>query len=117
LNLFNRRALRTIEKSESIFENIQEMIKASIFLKQQLKYEESRKKVKKDSTKSSVYKRFSAHLALDLPDLPDFGGVMRETSQRMENMIGPGTATGRTEAQAATSSNPGELQRSYTTLH
>nr|NP_727796.1 uncharacterized protein Dmel_CG32590 [Drosophila melanogaster]Q8IR45.1 RecName: Full=BLOC-1-related complex subunit 8 homolog [Drosophila melanogaster]AAN09342.1 uncharacterized protein Dmel_CG32590 [Drosophila melanogaster]ABF85728.1 IP08424p [Drosophila melanogaster]AOQ13552.1 CG32590-PA [synthetic construct] len=110
-------ALRTIEKSESIFENIQEMIKASIFLKQQLKYEESRKKVKKDSTKSSVYKRFSAHLALDLPDLPDFGGVMRETSQRMENMIGPGTATGRTEAQAATSSNPGELQRSYTTLH
>ncbi|EDV38462.1 uncharacterized protein Dana_GF19437 [Drosophila ananassae] len=110
-------ALRTIEKSESVFDNIQEMIKASIFLKQQLRYEENRKKIKKESTKSSVYKRFSAHLALDLPELPDFGGVMRETSQRMENIIGPTAATGRSEAQTTQSSNPGELQRSYTTLH
>lgn len=96
------------------------MIKASIFLKQQLKYEENRKKIKKESTKSSVYKRFSAHLALDLPELPDFGGVMRETSQRMENMIGPAAGTARTEAtttQVPQSNNPGELQRSYTTLH
>ncbi|KAH8275938.1 hypothetical protein KR018_001359, partial [Drosophila ironensis] len=81
---------------------------------------ENRKKAKKESTKSSVYKRFSAHLALDLPELPDFGGVMRETSQRMENIIGPtgSGATGRPEAQPTQpGSNPGELQRSYTTLH
>lgn len=107
-------ALKSIEKSDKTFYNIQEMIKTSIFLKQQLKYEESKKKSKKESVKNSVYKRFSAHLALDLPDLPDFSGVMRDTTQRMETIIAPGQ--GRTDTLPSQSSL-GELQRSHTTLH
>ncbi|EDV98845.1 GH13379 [Drosophila grimshawi] len=107
-------ALKSIEKSENTFHNIQEMMKTSIFLKQQLKYEESRKKTKKESVKNSVYKRFSAHLALDLPDLPDFSGVMRDTTQRMETMIAPGQ--GRPDGLTS-QSNSVELQRSHTTLH
>ncbi|KAH8395470.1 hypothetical protein KR215_006968, partial [Drosophila sulfurigaster] len=107
-------ALKSIEKSDSYFHNIQEMIKTSIFLKQQLKYEENKKRTKRDSVKNSVYKRFSAHLALDLPDLPDFSVVMRDTTQRMETIIAPGQ--GRVETSTSQSSS-GELQRSHTTLH
>ncbi|EDW64567.2 BLOC-1-related complex subunit 8 homolog [Drosophila virilis] len=107
-------ALKSIEKSESTFYNIQEILKTSIFLKQQLKYEESRKKTKKESIKNSVYKRFSAHLALELPDLPDFSGVMRDTTQRMETIIA--TGQGLTNI-STTQSNSVELQRSHTTLH
>lgn len=83
------------------FTNIQEMLKQSIFLKQQLKYEEARRN-KKDS--SSVYKRLSAHIVLDLPDLSDFS-MVRETTNRIENIM----------AHARGSSN--ELHRSHTTLH
>lgn len=107
-------ALKSIEKSENTFYNIQEILKTSIFLKQQLKYEESRKKTKKESIKNSVYKRFSAHLALELPDLPDFSGVMRDTTQRMETIIA--TGQGLTNI-STTQSNSVELQRSHTTLH
>ncbi|KAH8306622.1 hypothetical protein KR044_000211, partial [Drosophila immigrans] len=107
-------ALKSIEKSDSNFHNIQEMIKTSIFLKQQLKYEENKKRTKRDSVKNSVYKRFSAHLALDLPDLPDFSVVMRDTTQRMETIIAPGQ--GRPDTVTSQSSS-GELQRSHTTLH
>uniref|UniRef100_A0A1A9UIP7 Protein MEF2BNB homolog n=1 Tax=Glossina austeni TaxID=7395 RepID=A0A1A9UIP7_GLOAU len=95
-------AIRGIENSEKFFRNIQELIKTSIFLKQQLKYEEGKTKTDKDST-NSVYKRFSAHLTLDFPD---FSGVVRETSQRMETII-----------ISNRGQNIGELQRSHTTLH
>ncbi|XP_017470517.1 PREDICTED: protein MEF2BNB homolog isoform X1 [Rhagoletis zephyria] len=104
-------AVKSVEHSEAIFKNIQEMIKTSIFLKQQLKYGEIKNKSKKESTSSSVYKRFSAHLTLDLPELPDFSGVMRETSQRVETMM---TST---RDSHPTQSTTGELQRSHTTLH
>ncbi|XP_017154730.1 BLOC-1-related complex subunit 8 homolog [Drosophila miranda] len=107
-------ALQTIEKSESLFSNVQSILKTSIFLKQQLAAEENRIKMKKESIKSSVYKRFSAHLALDLPELPDFSGVMRDTSQRIENKIGPSNVRDDTQSFQ---SNLGELQRSHTTLH
>ncbi|XP_030245377.1 BLOC-1-related complex subunit 8 homolog [Drosophila navojoa] len=107
-------ALKSIEKSESTFYNIQEILKTSIFLKQQLKYEENRKKTKKDSIKNSVYKRFSAHLALDLPDLSDFSGVMRDTTQRMETIISTGQARPDTSTAQP---NSVEFQRSHTTLH
>ncbi|XP_014102627.1 BLOC-1-related complex subunit 8 homolog [Bactrocera oleae] len=105
-------AVKGVEHSEAIFKNIQEMIKTSIFLKQQLKYGELKNKSKKDSTSNSVYKRFSAHLTLDLPELPDFSGVMRETSQRVETMM---TSTSRDNNVPQNSTS--ELQRSYTTLH
>lgn len=103
----NYSAVKSIEKSDEIFKNIQELLKNAIFLKQQLKYEENRR-AKKDSSQNSVYKRLSAHITLDLPDLPDLSGVVRETTNRVEHMM-----------SSARSSNPGtsELQRSHTTLH
>lgn len=88
------------------FANIQEMLKNAIFLKQQLKYEEARKN-KKDT--SSVYKRLSAHITMDLPDLPDLSGVVRETTTRVENMMA--------QARSSSHGSNSELQRSHTTLH
>lgn len=64
------------------------MLKNAIFLKQQLKYEESRKK--KTET-SSVYKRLSAHITIDLPELPEFGEVVRETANKVESMMSKAT--------------------------
>lgn len=87
------------------------MLKTSIFLKQQLKYEETKNKSRRDSNQSSVYKRFSAHLTLDLPDLPDFSGVMRETTNRVENMMSSNRASSDGQSGVV------ELQRSHTTLH
>lgn len=98
-------AVKSMDGASKSLMNIQEMLKNAIFLKQQIKYEEARKN-KRDS--SSVYKRLSAHITLDLPDLPDLSGVVRETTSRVENMM----------AQARNSSNyTPELQRSHTTLH
>ncbi|XP_055843744.1 BLOC-1-related complex subunit 8 homolog [Episyrphus balteatus] len=102
-------AVEGIDKSDAIFKNIQDMLKTSIFLKQQLKYEETKSRTKRESSQNSVYKRFSAHLTLDLNDLPDFSGVMRETTNRVENMM--------SNRSSAPVDNPMELQRSHTTLH
>lgn len=77
-----------MESADESFKNIQDHLKNAIFLKQQLKYEESRKK-KSDS--SSVYKRLSAHITLDLPDLPEFSDVVRETANRVESMMSKAT--------------------------
>ena len=103
-------AVNSIEAAEEPLKNIQELLKNAIFLKQQLKYEETRKN-KKESSNNSVYKRLSAHITLDLPDLTDFSGVVRETTNRMENMM-----SRTNENQGTTSVNP-EMQRSHTTLH
>lgn len=103
-------SMKNIESSGDVFSNIQDMVKNSIFLKQQLRYEEVKSKMDKEPAKSSVYKRFSAHLTLDLPDFTDLTGVMRETSHRMESIMSSG-------ASNMPSNNVGELQRSHTTLH
>ncbi|CAD7078933.1 unnamed protein product [Hermetia illucens] len=100
-------AVKSIEKSDETFKNIQELLKNAIFLKQQLKYEESRR-VKRDTNQNSVYKRLSAHITLDLPEMPDISGVVRETTSRVEHMMG---------GSARASGGTGELQRSHTTLH
>ena len=73
-----------------------------------MKYEETRRKRDTSSSKdsSNIYKRFSAHLPLEIPDI---GGVMRETTNRVENYMGMNNGGG-TSTQA-------ELQRSHTTLH
>lgn len=99
------RAVKAVESSDPTFTNIQELLKNAIFLKQQIKFEETRKG-KKDSSQSSVYKRLSAHITMDLPDLPDLSGVVRETTHRVEHMM----------SQARHSSTE-PLQRSHTTLH
>ncbi|TMW46407.1 hypothetical protein DOY81_008513 [Sarcophaga bullata] len=103
------RAMRNVELSDEIFVQIQDMVKNSIFLKQQLKYEQMRSKLDKELQNNSMYKRFSAHLTLDLPDFTEITGVMRETSSRVETMIG--------SKESTNSQNNTELQRSYTTLH
>ncbi len=101
------KSIKSIENSDPIFKNIQESLKNAIFLKQQLKFEEAR--TRKKDTSSSVYKRLSAHITLDLPDLPDLSGVVRETTNRVEHMM--------SQARQSSSYNGSELQRSHTTLH
>ena len=105
------RAIKDNEYSDGIFSKIQDMIKNSIFLKQQLKYEQVKIKIDREPLKNSVYKRFSAHITLDLPDLTDISGVMRDSSYRMERIM---TAS---KENTTITSNVGELQRSHTTLH
>lgn len=77
-------AIKAIDTAEDSLKSIQDCLKNAIFLKQQLKYEESRRK-KSDS--SSVYKRLSAHITLDLPELPELSDVVRETANRVESMM------------------------------
>lgn len=90
-------AVKSIDAADEPLNNIQELLKNAIFLKQQLKYEETRRK-RDSSSKDSVYKRFSAHIPLEIPDLS------REITNRVENMMGMTTAEG-------------SIQRSHTTLH
>ncbi|XP_013106670.1 BLOC-1-related complex subunit 8 homolog [Stomoxys calcitrans] len=108
------KSMKDIESSGAIFANIQDMVKNSIFLKQQLRYEEVKNKMDKEPTKSSMYKRFSAHLTLDL-DFTDITGVMRETSHRMESIMSSNREN--TSSGSVPSTSVGELQRSHTTLH
>ena len=82
--MFDFSAIKSIDSTENTFNNIHEYLKNAIFLKQQLKYEESRKK-KPDG--NSVYKRLSAHITLDLSELPEFSDVVRETANRVESIM------------------------------
>ncbi|XP_044741436.1 BLOC-1-related complex subunit 8 homolog [Chrysoperla carnea] len=77
-------ALKAMDNAESTLKSVQDMLKNAIFLKQQLKYEEARRK--KPET-NSVYKRLSAHITLDLPELPELSDVVRETANRVESMM------------------------------
>ncbi|KAF2895324.1 hypothetical protein ILUMI_10852 [Ignelater luminosus] len=81
-------AIKAMNKAEDSFKNIQDILKNAIFLKQQLKYEESRRK-KPES--NSVYKRLSTHITLDLPELPELSDVVRETANRVESMMSKAT--------------------------
>lgn len=99
-------AVKSIDAADEPLKNIQELLKNAIFLKQQLKYEETRRK-KDNSSKDSVYKRFSAHIPLDIQSM-DISGVMRETTNRVENIMGMNSAAG-SQAEG--------IQRSHTTLH
>uniref|UniRef100_A0A182KGQ2 Uncharacterized protein n=1 Tax=Anopheles christyi TaxID=43041 RepID=A0A182KGQ2_9DIPT len=113
-------AVKDIEAADTSLKNVQELLKNAIFLKQQLKYVESRRP-KKD-TNSSVYKRLSAHITLDLPDLTDLSGVVRETTNRVEHMMSQArnsnsNINNNASTGTASTGGPTELQRSYTTLH
>ncbi|KAJ1526248.1 hypothetical protein ONE63_009404 [Megalurothrips usitatus] len=57
-------AVKSMEKAESSFANIKDLMKSAVVLKQQLKQEEI-KRGKKELTSSSVYRRLSAHISLD----------------------------------------------------
>lgn len=82
------RAIKAMDKAEDSFKSIQDHLKNAIFLKQQLKYEESRRK-KADT--NSVYKRLSAHITIDLPELPELSDVVRETANKVESMMSKAT--------------------------
>lgn len=81
-------AIKAMNNADDSFKNIQDILKNAIFLKQQLKYEESRRK-KPES--NSVYKRLSTHITLDLPELPELSDVVRETANRVESMMSKAT--------------------------
>ncbi|KAL0272553.1 UNVERIFIED_CONTAM: hypothetical protein PYX00_005481 [Menopon gallinae] len=74
-------AVKAMEKADVNFQNTQALLKNAVFLRQQLKYEESRRN-KKDP--QSAFKRLSAHITLDLPDLPD---ALRETANKVESIM------------------------------
>lgn len=42
---------------------------------------------RKSKEGSSVYKRLSAHITLDLPDLPEFSDAIRETANKVESIM------------------------------
>ncbi|XP_050313823.1 BLOC-1-related complex subunit 8 homolog [Anthonomus grandis grandis] len=86
-------AIKSMQNSDESFKNIKENLKNAIFLKQQLKYEESRRK---KSESNSVYKRLSVHITLDLPELPELSDVVRETANRVENIMNKATSSGNT---------------------
>lgn len=46
---------------------------------------------KKKSDTNSVYKRLSAHITLDLPELSEFSDVVRETASRVEHIMSKAT--------------------------
>lgn len=73
-----------IADSEACFQNIQDMIKSAIFLKQQLKYEEARSRQHNKGSSSSVGGRL---LFGRLDSSIDYGvAAVRETSSAVANM-------------------------------
>lgn len=67
INIFNYSAIKSIEKTDEIFKNIQDLVKKACFVRQQLKYEESkRQSTSSGSQSSSVYKRLSGSLSLKI---------------------------------------------------
>lgn len=119
-------AIKSLDKADAPFKNIQELLKSAIFLKQQLKSEETKRRPNTaNNQNSSVYKRLSAHIqtTLDLPDL-DFTGAFRETTSRMENMMSTRNGStsqvssgSRTSSSSNVSVTSDVMQRSHTTLH
>ncbi|XP_031622934.1 BLOC-1-related complex subunit 8 homolog [Contarinia nasturtii] len=122
-------AIKSIDKSDGTFKNIQELLKSAIFLKQQLKSEETKRRPGTSGSQNSVYKRLSAHIqtTLELPDL-DFSGALRETTSRVENMMSsnarntstqpnPVTSSSRASSISNVSTSSEVMQRSHTTLH
>ncbi|KAJ8669011.1 hypothetical protein QAD02_000270 [Eretmocerus hayati] len=87
-------AIKGMEDATTSFNNTLELLKNAIFYKQQIKYEEQRRK-KTEGNKDSMYKRLSAHIPA-LPD--DLSDVMRETANRVESMMSHARHSG-TEVQ------------------
>ncbi|KAL7289753.1 BLOC-1-related complex subunit 8 homolog [Trichogramma pretiosum] len=77
-------AIKNMEGATKSFENTMELLKNAIFYKQQIKYEEQRRKKAEGGNRDSMYKRLSAHI----PTLPeDLTDVVRETASRVESMM------------------------------
>ncbi|XP_055295952.1 BLOC-1-related complex subunit 8 homolog [Sitodiplosis mosellana] len=120
-------AIKSVDKSDETFKNVQELLKSAIFLKQQLKGEEAKRRPSTAGSQNSVYKRLSAHIqtTLELPDL-DFSVALRETTSRVENMMSTArngstqnsvTPSSRASSSSNVSVSSEVMQRSHTTLH
>jgi len=76
-------SVKNIEGASPHLRNIQDLLKNSIFLQQQIKYENARSS--KKGTDLSMYQRLSAHLtSVDLPQLDLLDSLSRETKSRVE---------------------------------
>ena len=76
-------SVKNIEGASPHLSNIQDLLKNSIFLQQQIKYENARSS--KKGTDLSMYQRLSAHLtSVDLPQLDLLDSISRETKSRVE---------------------------------
>ncbi|XP_042855436.1 BLOC-1-related complex subunit 8 homolog [Penaeus japonicus] len=77
-------AVRSMNDASEKFTSLQELLKSAIFHRQQLKYEQTRRKQREPS----MYKRLSSHISsIDLPDLPDLPDAFRETASRVESAL------------------------------
>jgi hypothetical protein len=77
-------AIKSMEGATKSFSNTLELLTNAIFYKQQIKYEEQRRKKITEGNKESMYKRLSAHI----PNLPDdISDVVRETANRVESIM------------------------------
>ena len=76
-------SVKNIEGASPHLSNIQDLLKNSIFLQQQIRYENARSS--KKGTDLSMYQRLSAHLtSVDLPQLDLLDSISRETKSRVE---------------------------------
>lgn len=73
--------LNAMKQTQDTLKNILELSKNALFLRQQVKYLQTRRNKKEPQ---SVYKRLSAHITLDLPDIPD---ALKETANKVESMM------------------------------
>lgn len=78
-------AVVAMDKAVPHLVSIQELLKRSIHIQQQLK-NDTQRRVKKDP--ASIYQRFSAHInSVDIPDLNELRDSARETAQRVESAL------------------------------
>ncbi|XP_059474338.1 BLOC-1-related complex subunit 8 homolog [Neocloeon triangulifer] len=105
-------AVKAMSNAGSTFKNLQDLTKNAIYFKQQLKYEETRRSKKEPS----VYKRLSAHISQEIPDLAEISDALRETASRVESMMthargSSGSAPVATEASEAIGSSSQQQQQ------
>lgn len=76
-------SVKNIEEASPHLTNIQDLLKNSIFLQQQINYENAKRSKKVSDL--SMYQRLSAHLtSVDLPQLDLLDSISRETKSRVE---------------------------------
>lgn len=99
-------AIKSFNDTEESFNRIHELLKNAIFLKQQLKYVESRRPPKRETASAnSMYKRLSSHIPIDLSDLSD----------RVESIVSGSSS--RAAGTAPQPPPPTELQKSNTSMY
>ncbi|CAB4068795.1 MEF2BNB [Lepeophtheirus salmonis] len=95
---YSLQVIHSMDKASSYLTQTQELLKNSIFLVQQIKYERTRRPRQREQ---SMYQRFSAHLtSVDLSDLKE---TARETASRVESALQRTTSS----SSAGSTGDPG----------